>query len=188
MLKASHSILGTPTYQSSDPALFTDLGIDPTGDSLLLVFKDHHPEPAEIFRLPDTTTLLPLERWMTMNRFPSALELTSTNFQEIMRASWSPIIVLAPVERADSAETEKTLAEANKLWKSSDTRHPALFVWMDLDRWESWLKKMYGATRKGGPTVILADHGVSGSSLRLTTDKHSLTSLNSWLFQETPLL
>lgn len=111
-----------------------------------------------------------------IHRFPSAFELTSTNFQEVMRGSTSDLVVIAPLIKSSipgEKEATQILTQTNKDWAdklttpNAATLH-ATFVWMDIDRWDDWLKNTYGFkwSPDASPRVILADHKVIQISRR----------------------
>jgi len=137
--------------------------------------KDHVREAAAFFFLAGviesddiSAHAQDLDRFLVTHRFPSAFELSSSNFQEVMRGSTADVVVIVPITKTSFPgpnEATSILAAAKKLWISRPTQPngqtlPALFVWMDIDRWEEWLGSMYGYKRSTGDAtrVVLADH------------------------------
>jgi len=84
------------------------------------------------------------------------------------------------VGRSDGASAEMVLAEASKAWNQRGHGPSVLFVWMDFERWESWLRNMYGV--KSIPSVILADHkhllyyDVGETNKRISLDARNILS------------
>ena len=86
-----------------------------------------------------------------------------------MKAESKPLVVLVSVatsgiERDQIVEMVHSLAAK---WRTTGATqytpvHGArqvVFVWMDQERWASWLKSMYGV--KGPTQVVIVDHSVS---------------------------
>jgi len=156
---ASHAHLGgPPIYQSTDPELFNEFNVDPSLGPVLVAVKDHMPTMATFIIISSETTLSSLEHWLSQHRFPSAFELTSLNFQDVMRSTLTSFVVLTAIERENSHATEMVLKETSKAWAEQSNQPSVLFVWMDLDRWEAWLSNMYGLKKSSHPSVIIADH------------------------------
>jgi len=94
------------------------------------------------------------------------MELSEGSFQEVMNAESKPLVVLISVttsgtERDRIIEMVRSLAAQ---WRRTGATQytPAqgarqvVFVWMDQERWASWLKSMYGV--KGPTQVVIVDH------------------------------
>lgn len=155
--------------------LFEEFSIG-SKEPVIVSIKDHVRTPAAFFFLSSAIeTELPehsqsLDRFLLTHRFPSAFELTSGNFQEVMRGSTADVIVIVPVIKSavpGAVGTETILTQTHKEWSSRLTKPsaetlPATFVWMDIDRWAEWLEATYGFkwSPEGVPRVILADHKV----------------------------
>ena len=160
MTQASHAHLGgLQIYQSTDPDLFDQFGVDPASGSVIISMKDHQVAPETTLHLSADMTVRSLERWLNRHRFPSAFELTAGNFYDVMRSNAADLVVLTAVGPLDGTSAEVILAEASKAWNRRNHDPSVLFVWMDFERWETWLKNMYGV--KSIPSVILADHKAS---------------------------
>ena len=145
-------------------------------EPVVISIKDRVREPAAFFFLAGVVESdisahsQDLDHFLLTHRFPSAFELSSSNFQEVMRSSTSDVVVIAPVIKTavpGPKEAEFILAAARKSWISRPTQPngqtlPALFVWMDIDRWEEWLGSMYGFKKSSvAPArVVLANHKV----------------------------
>src|SRR5258708_18612455 len=112
--------------------------------------------PADSINL--TTQINPgaLHSWMARRRFPSAFELTSENFQHVMNPNSSTLVILVAVEESEATTTEKLLSEIGTAWKAQ----PAFFVWINAEKWGSWLSHMYGFRRSKSPFVVIAKHKV----------------------------
>jgi hypothetical protein len=160
--------------------LFEEFSIT-SKEPVVVSIKDHVREGAAFFFLAGvvesdiSTHSYDLDRFLLTHRFPSAFELSSSNFQEVMRGSTADVVVIAPILKTSvpgPKEAELTLAAARKSWmrpiKPNGQSLPALFVWMDIDRWEEWLGSMYGFKKSSDvlPRVVLADHKVGDALLR----------------------
>jgi len=117
------------------------------------------------------------------HKLPTLMELTSENFADVMnsKAVPPPLIVLTSLEggvagEGISGQKEKLLKIAQEWRKEAahftEGKRPTVFVWMDGEKWGSWLKSMYGVRkgRGGAPAVVLVDHSVS----RLVSFLHDL--------------
>lgn len=165
---------GAPIYSSTSYSLFEEFSIT-SKEPVVVSVKDHVREPAAFFFLAGviesdiSAHSHDLDRFLLTHRFPSAFELSSSNFQEVMRGSTADVVVIAPIIKTSVStpkEVELTLANARKSWISRLTKPngeslPALFVWMDIGRWEEWLGSMYGFKKSSDTRVVLADHKVS---------------------------
>ncbi|KAF9518405.1 hypothetical protein BS47DRAFT_1325399 [Hydnum rufescens UP504] len=155
--RASHAHLGgIQIYQGTDPDLFDQFGADPASGSVIVSVKDHQVDSPSILHLSADMSVRSIERWLNRHRFPSAFELTAGNFPDVMRSSAADLVVLTVVGRSDSASTETILGEASRVWNRRAHGPSVLFVWMDFEQWEDWLRTMYGV--KSTPSVVLADH------------------------------
>ncbi|KAF8334999.1 thioredoxin-like protein [Cantharellus anzutake] len=180
VLEAARSQLGgPPVYLVESPQAFRRFSIDAGKGSHLFLFRDFISRPAD--RLDLTALIIPdaLQLWMTNRRFPSAFELTSGNFQDVMRADTVQHVLLVAVHRSQGPATEQLLLELSNTWKTQSHSHPTFFVWMDVDRWDSWLRRMYGFQQDKTPLVVITNHkqliyyDVNGSNqpLELQNDK-----------------
>ena len=112
----------------------------------------HHDEITASFNVDPTTPVQSISQWLTENKLPLSDELTTENFQTIMRAESAPLVVLVAIdteERSGSALHEDTSALNGmaKAWHASGKKvngRPVVFVWMDGTQWKKWLKSMYG--------------------------------------------
>ncbi|KAF8311586.1 thioredoxin-domain-containing protein [Clavulina sp. PMI_390] len=191
---------GIPVYSSSSHALFEEFSIS-SKEPVLISIKDHVREPASFFFLAGVVESdisahkQDLERFLMSHRFPSAFELTSTNFQEVMRGGFFDTVVVAPTSQSSQpgpSEVESVLATARKAWadrvlEPNAKTTPALFVWMDMEKWGEWLLKMYGfKAADAGTRVVLADHkrflyydGDDGKPIGLTSGE-IVSALSTW--------
>jgi hypothetical protein len=135
-----------PAYTSSDPLLYANLSIsNPVPTSLLLAFSSysHHPIASLAFpAFPDA-----LSKFVYLHRFPTLVELTSSNYQELMRSPTNAMVVLGAVNKGDEGEKQKEkLREVARAWKRGgrDFSQPVWFAWVDGEKWSGWLKQSYG--------------------------------------------
>ena len=132
---------------------------------VLLAIKDHNPNKyTSYISLAGSQEQEVLTKWLLSNRVPTALELTQDTFQGVMNAPHHPLVVLVAVpERSKDSYGEKVL-QLGRLWREDSAyRHlqeKVVFTWMDANRWNSWLKSMYGIKETALPAVIIADHQV----------------------------
>ena len=157
-----------PLYISSAPELFTHFALPITSDFSLIALKDGNASAAAHLRFDAQTSVEELSKWLQAHRLPLAMELSEGSFQEVMNAESKPLVVLVSVttsgiERDQIVETVHSLAAQ---WRRTGATQytPAqrarqvVFVWMDQERWASWLKSMYGV--KGPTQVVIVDHSV----------------------------
>jgi hypothetical protein len=161
-----------PLYISSAPEFFNHFDFPTTSDFSLIALKDGDASAAAHLQFNTQTTVEELSKWLQAHRLPLAMELSEESFQEVMKAESKPLVVLVSVatsgiERDHIVETVHSLAAK---WRSTGATQytPAqgarqvVFVWMDQERWASWLKSMYGV--KGPTQVVIVDHSVSLST------------------------
>jgi hypothetical protein len=166
-------LLGSPPlYISSAPELFNHFALPTTSDFSLIALKDGDASAAAHLQFNAQTSVEELSKWLQTHRLPLAMELGEGSFQEVMNAEGKPLVVLVSVttsgiERDQIVETVHSLAAQ---WRRTGATQytPAqgarqvVFVWMDQERWASWLKSMYGV--KGPTQVVIVDHSVSLST------------------------
>lgn len=103
--------------------------------------------------------------WAMNNRIPSALQLDQESFQKVMNAPHHPLVVIAATVPSEEAHTIEIINESSRLWRqqvgSVSQSGDVIFTWMDLDKWASWLKSMYGIKDVSKTTVVITDHQVS---------------------------
>jgi hypothetical protein len=168
IVKAARPLLGSPpVYTSSSQQFFDHFSLPPTSSPFLIALKDHEEAtPTDILSVSAQNETA-LTKWMIDRRLPSALELSDSSFQEVMKAPNNPLVVLVAIPGvANFAEREFLIGETRSIamrWRElalqRGTSQQAVFVWMDAERWAKWLKSMYGI--KGSGEVVIADHAVS---------------------------
>lgn len=174
-------MLGSPPlYISSAPELFTHFALPITSDFSLIALKDGDASAAAHLQFNAQTSVEDLSKWLQTHRLPLAMELGEGSFQEVMNAESRPLVVLVPVTTS-GIERDQIVGVVRRLaaqWRKTgaiqytpaQAARQVVFVWMDQERWASWLKSMYGI--KGPTQVVIVDHSVSCP--------HNLHSLN-WL-------
>lgn len=109
--------------------------------------------------------------WLMIQSFPMSAELDGENFQRIMGPSSassgvpSRLVVLGAINTQNSAHID-VIKETATAWHRGEQSIDAarvVFVWMDKEKWGSWLKSVYGVKQGPEPTVVIADPGVSAS-------------------------
>jgi thioredoxin domain-containing protein 5 len=108
-----------------------------------------------------------LEQWLFENRLPTTVELTEDTFQDVMRASHRPLVVIVAATKDSRDKISDKLKDIGKVWRvrqglGKTASRDVVFTWMDMDRWGSFMKSMYGISSNPGPepSVVIADHGV----------------------------
>jgi thioredoxin domain-containing protein 5 len=105
-----------------------------------------------------------MSKWLLANRIPTTVELSQETFQLVMNAPHRPLVVIAAVTKDTKEKVAEKMKEIGLKWRVSKLKkgnRDVVFTWMDADKWEKWLKNMYGVKVTVQPTVIIADHGVS---------------------------
>ena len=88
------------------------------------------------------------------------------NFLNIMKSPSEPLVVLAAMEPSAKSDSQRDdLFAVARAWREEgllEGRHrDVIFVWMNAERWTTWLKKQYAITQEQLPVVIIVDHAVS---------------------------
>jgi thioredoxin domain-containing protein 5 len=163
MNQASSALLGSvPIYTSSSPSLFSQYSV--SSPWALLAFKHQIHSATFTSTLDDPSS--EVRQWLLTNRLPAALELKQDTFQEVMKAKHEPLVVIAAVSSATQATVSEKMIEIGKKWvaKKAGTHevNKVVFTWMDVERWEKWMKSMYsvkGLPSAIDPPIVIADHG-----------------------------
>lgn len=81
---------------------------------------------------------------------PTVIELTSSNYKEIMKSPTRALIVLAALKKTgrSSSELEKdiqTLEVVARAWRKGGRNfsQPVWFVWVDGVKWRKWLRQSF---------------------------------------------
>jgi len=146
----------------------------------MLAFKDHDSDsPASHLHGFPTTPVETMETWLMSHRTPSFVELSSGSFQSIMNAPQEPLVLIAAVTEKVRDQVKAALKTLAKEWKSKTggsgefNGKQVIFTYMDAEKWEKWLKSMYGIKKHHNDDdladikVVIADHKV-GDCLLLT--------------------
>lgn len=185
VVEASNVLFGSPAlYTSSSSSFYDHFNIKP-GTAAVLALKDHDPSaPAAVYTLPkslSTQNKQELAEWVWMksvvlhyfglfthtfvqfmrNRIPSAVELDSDNFQDVMNAPHKPLVVLVATTQQDKEQVSKEVTAIARKWRDAKEQASVVFTWMDADKWGKWLKSMYGIKANMLPKAVVADHSVS---------------------------
>jgi len=175
--EASKVLLGTPRiYSSSDSQLLTRLGLSADLDAgVLVAVKEGESNAVKYLSSDKSSTGVEsksnVETWLLKHRFPRVAQLTTDNFISIMKNPTQPFIVLAALSSEDNTLQENIalLKSAAKNWEQKEGSDKwvrgAVFVWMDADKWGSWLKSQYGIKKARLPSVVVADHQVRNSCI-----------------------
>lgn len=146
---------------------------------MIIVLKDgDFSTPAAKYQVTSSTETKALESWvgflcrfetasninecqMMRNRLPSAMELDEDTFQEVMNAQHEPLVVIAATPKDDMTTNAQKMRDIAMQWRDAKGESGIVFTWMDIDRWASWLKGMYGISSDDLPHVVVANHAVS---------------------------
>lgn len=78
---------------------------------------------------------------------PTLVQLSVSNYAEIMKSPTKAVIVLAAVHGGETGRKERVEFEKiSRAWKRGGRRfdQPVWFVWIDGERWASWMNQAYG--------------------------------------------
>lgn len=135
-----------PAYTSSDPLLYRNLSIaNPPPTSVLLAFSAPSRTPVGTLSFPASRE--DVDRFIAVHRFPTLSQLSSGNYADLMKSENKAIVVLGAVHRGDEGDKERRELESiARAWKRGGRRfsQPVWFVWVEGERWASWLKQAYG--------------------------------------------
>jgi len=186
--RASRKLVGSPPiFYSTSSDLISRYNLSSSCTWALLALKDRDissPTANLTASLPDTPSQEVLEQWLLENRLPTTVELTHDTFQDVMKASHRPLVVVVAATKDSRDKVYEKLKDIGKVWRmrrgsaKKDSRD-VVFTWMDMGRWGSFMKSMYGISSSSGaePSVVIADHGrlvyydtdQSGQPVRLTS-------------------
>lgn len=177
-------LLGSPpVYSTTAPELYEKYKVPSWAPWAILAFKDHDASwpTSQFLGTPShdaksiQTTVTP---WLLSNRLPTTAELTQDSFQGIMNAPHSPLVVIAAVNKANSAKVAEKLRNIGSKWRvklrahdtASAGNRDVVFALMDAERWKDWMKSMYSikVSDDGEVPVVIADHKVSAFPTSLT--------------------
>lgn len=196
--ETSAPLLGSPpVYTSHSKDLFSRYGVPSSASWAMLAFKDHDSDnPASHLHGFPTTPVETMRTWLMSHRTPSFVELSSGSFQSIMNAPQEPLVLIAAVTekvRDQAMVALKTLANEWKLKTGGSGElngKQLIFTYMDAEKWEKWLKSMYGIKKHhdddlADVKVVIADHkkliyydeDTSGHKIKLTSQEKLFTTL-----------
>ncbi|KAJ7741455.1 protein disulfide isomerase [Mycena maculata] len=167
-------LLGSPLiYTSPSPILFKRFSIPESAPWAIVSLKDRNPRTAAAMYIGSATldTNGDLPAWLLANRLPTSMELTQDTFQSVMNAPHKPLVVIASVNSDTRDKVAERFRDIALKWRvhtgGTGIFHgrSVVFTWMDAEKWESWLKSMYGLKKPRGTDVedvgvIIADHKV----------------------------
>lgn len=145
-VKKTLESLPIPAFTSADPLLYANLSIaNPVPTSLLLAFSSYTNVPLGSLAFPTSTEAL--QKFVKVHRYPTLTKLHSGNYNRIMKADSKPIIVLGALHKGEEGKKDRmAFNSVAKAWKRGgrDFEQPVWFVWVEGDKWASWLKQSYG--------------------------------------------
>lgn len=169
MEEAAKLLLGDPPIvKSRDPQLWSYLA-QKLDDGVSTIVAVKHSQVVTSLVVSPTTSSATISHWLRMNRMPISDELTSENFQTIMRSDDGPYVVLAALDTDKRTQNElemdtSKLYDMAKKWHQSGRTvngRPVVFMWMDGKMWAKWLKTMYGikgvSVTSSVPSLPVAD-------------------------------
>ncbi|KAJ7461840.1 protein disulfide isomerase [Mycena galericulata] len=167
-------LLGSPLiYTSPSPTLFKRFSIPDSAPWAVVALKDRNPHtPAAMYiggATLDTNGDFPA--WLLANRLPTSMELTQDTFQSVMNAPHTPLVVIAAVTKDTRDKVSERFRDIAAKWRvrtgGTGIFHgrSVVFTWMDAEKWESWMKSMYGIKKGRGDEiedvpVVIADHKI----------------------------
>ncbi|KAJ7221871.1 thioredoxin-like protein [Mycena haematopus] len=173
-------------YVTENPVIY--LLLHPADNTHLI---DHDPHTASAMYIGGATldaTDTDFSKWLMANRLPTSLELMQDTFQSVMNAPHAPLVVIAAVGSDTREKVAERFRDIALKWRVHTggtgivAGRSVVFTWMDVERWESWMKSMYGLRKARGSDVedvgvIIADHQVlkyydaepSGVPIKLTS-------------------
>ncbi|KAI8984891.1 thioredoxin-domain-containing protein [Trametes punicea] len=163
VVDASHVLFGSPPlFSSTSGAFYEHYNIKPS-TAAIVALKDHDanvPAAVYMFSRPLSTVAerQGLVDWLLRNRLPTALELDSDNFQDVMNAAHKPLVVIVGTPKHELERTARKVRELARQWRDARETASVVFTWMDADKWGSWLKSMYGLKSGSLPRAIVANH------------------------------
>ncbi|KAI0655239.1 thioredoxin-domain-containing protein [Cubamyces menziesii] len=182
VVDASHVLFGSPPLlTSTSSAFYEHYNIKP-GTPAIVALKDGDPDvPAAVYTfsrpLSTAQERQGLVDWLVHNRLPTALELDSDNFQDVMNAPHKPLVVIVGTPKNEMEQVAREVRTLARQWRDARETVPVVFTWMDADKWGSWLKSMYGVKANALPKAIVANHSSLiyyetdqfGDSIKLTS-------------------
>ena len=82
-----------------------------------------------------------------------------------MNAPHHPLVVLVAAPKSEFHDVIPKLEAVATQWKRRHSGENVVFTYMDVDKWASWLKNMYGVKQTSPPSVVIANHSVSDDSV-----------------------
>ncbi|KAI0759740.1 thioredoxin-domain-containing protein [Trametes elegans] len=163
VVDASHVLFGSPPLYTSTSSAFYDHFNLKTGTAAIVALKDNDPSvPAAVYHIPRPVSTVQerqdLVDWLLRHRLPSALELDSDNFQDVMNAPHKPLVVVVATPSGALAQTARAVGDLARAWRAAREPAPVVFAWMDADKWGKWLKSMYGLKPAALPAAVVANH------------------------------
>lgn len=165
MENAAPALLGTvPVFSSTSASLFDRYSIPSTSWAILAFKNQNH---AATFKPTPETTSADIKEWLVLNRLPAARELMQDTFQQTMNAEHHPLVVIVAVTPESRIAVSEKVVEIGKKWvkrkEGTDEVNQVVFTWMDAQRWEKWMKSMYGVKATASvtdPLIVIAQHNV----------------------------
>ncbi|KAJ7154694.1 protein disulfide isomerase [Mycena filopes] len=161
-------LLGSPLiYTSSAPELFKRYKIPASTPWAVIALKDRDPETASSMYIGEADA--DLTSWLLANRLPTSLELMQDTFQSVMNAPHAPLVVIAAVTKDTRDKVAERFRDIGLKWRVHTggtgvfAGRAVVFTWMDAEKWEGWMKSMYGLRKSRGSDVeevrvVIADH------------------------------
>lgn len=135
-----------PSFISRDPSLFTALSVVPGPSSLLLVFKDHNPKPVSTLAFTDDASV-DVTAWVQRNRLATLSELTTSNYDEVIKSPTKALVVLAVLKAGSEGDKDRAaFKDVARAWARGgrNFKQPVWFLWIDGVKWKKFLKQSYG--------------------------------------------
>jgi hypothetical protein len=165
-------------YTSTSPELRSRYGRSSIGPSLIALKVDSKGEFQPTASLSigkdksgNRVSHKQIHDFLARNAIPLVTELGSSNFQTIMNANaydTKPLVVIMASKLEEMSNAKKMLAAGEEGWRrekeEQEREHgplrDVLWVYIDGEKWSSWLKSMYGIKESHLPAYVVADHSV----------------------------
>ncbi|KIJ32313.1 hypothetical protein M422DRAFT_52890 [Sphaerobolus stellatus SS14] len=166
--EASQVLHGTPKIYSvkANADLLKEFEVTPASLPAIVALKDHSMMPFSKHLLADSAKLERISKWLVANSLPTSVQLDGENFAKIMGPSPAEdgaptrLVVLTAVPPHDRDTLSQIKIVATRWHREhSHSNKEVVFAWMDSEKWDSWLKSVYGIKKKDGPSVVVVDHG-----------------------------
>ncbi|CAK5272120.1 unnamed protein product, partial [Mycena citricolor] len=170
--KYAAPLLGSPIiFTSSSPTLWKRFSVPESAPWAIVALKDRDPHSVAAMYLGNASPKNDLSDWLLANRLPTSMELVQDTFQSIMNAPHKPLVVIAAVTSKTESKVIERLRDIGLKWRvrTGGTGmyggRSVVFTWMDIEKWEKWMKSMYGLQKSASDEaedagIVITDHQI----------------------------